>query len=121
MTELLFKLKKDGKCVGYLQFTKYSDNDLHIQVSFDGFNWSDDTDDTIEYNSVHPYVRDDKHGKKVFADDKIKGHEECGIGHYDEIVGEVYLDEKTTFYRVSKVQRIPIYQVCCIELIEEAE
>ena len=77
----LFKLKKDGKTVGYLRFAEYSDKDLHIQLSVEGDEWDDDSE-LVEYNEILPYVCDDKNGEKVFAGDKVKGE---GIGEPDDI------------------------------------
>jgi hypothetical protein len=55
----LFKLKKDGKTVGYLNIDK-------------GIHWSDETfipSNPIEFDSAHPFVTKDKNGKDVFAGD----------------------------------------------------
>ena len=71
----LFKLKKDGKTVGYLKINDY------IWWSTCGRIWleihpqegcSDYFEDDHEWDEAHPYVCDDKNGDKVFAGDKVK-------------------------------------------------
>ena len=67
--EHLVKLKKDGKCVGYEKRSKYRsivDNNLCIFSSFDGINWFEN-ELSKEYNSVHPFVCEDKDGNKNSA------------------------------------------------------
>lgn len=79
MNEHLFKLKKDGKCVGYAHINGYgqlmfrlpNDSDWYCKDSFwpmlinrYGFG--------IPTCSYHPFVTKDKNGKDVFAGDKVK-------------------------------------------------
>lgn len=63
----------------------------------------------------------DKNGKDVFADDKVRADQEIGIGHYENFDGEVYLDNKSLIWYVSKIRRVPIWQAHNIELIKEKE
>ena len=60
----LYKLKKDGKCVGYLKI-EYSD----IWHRTDGI-WHRVRHE-IDFDEALPYVTDDKDGDKVFAGDKM--------------------------------------------------
>lgn len=66
----LFKLKKDGKCVGYCEWTenwgwKYY-NDLNPESKFTHFMVAQTG------LTAHPFVTTDKNGKNVFAEDKCK-------------------------------------------------
>lgn len=62
-----FKLKKDGKRVGY-----YKIEDGIIYISYDGERWEE-----VYYSSLfvdsnaHPFATTDKHGEKVFAGDEV--------------------------------------------------
>jgi len=85
----LFKLKKDGKTVGYLEFKDgkfiYSNEDSSyvspylisiwkgkvFSFSAPAYGSSYYEHDECEYDSIHPYVTDDKNGDKVFAGDRI--------------------------------------------------
>jgi len=70
MNEHLFKLKKDGKTVGYYRFVIYRDDcDMELQYSKDGKLWN--SGDMIDFNSIHPFVTKDKNGKNVFHADYI--------------------------------------------------
>ena len=71
----LFKLKKDGKTVGYLKINDY------IWWSTCGRIWleihpqegcSDYFEDDHEWDEAHPYVCDDKNGDKVFSGDEVR-------------------------------------------------
>lgn len=113
----LFELTKDGKCVGYLRFTKYSDKDLHIQLSVDGDIWDDDTE-LVDYNSIHPFVCTDKNGEKVFAGDKAIGvnfMEDCSPY---QVKGEVKYHE-ASFCIVSNYAYYQINDLLEIELIKD--
>lgn len=76
-TKHLFKLKKDGKTVGYMQLQKHNKPNEHI-----GFLWRYSRDCKHRwtgqkarwpiFNSAHPFVTKDKNGKDVFAGDKVK-------------------------------------------------
>lgn len=73
MKEQLFKLTKDGVCVGYEQVSIWeipgTDEETLIWVySKDGKGWSEKR---IPHDEKHPFVTLDKHGEKVFAGDKI--------------------------------------------------
>lgn len=99
MNELLFKLKKDGKTVGYERYVYCCDQregyvkgkSLVPQHSKDGIHWEYiylwdlktspkgywfkariDGDVYIEHNERCPYVCKDKNDKDVFAKDKVK-------------------------------------------------
>jgi len=132
MEYLLFKLKKDGKTAAYLLI-----EDGFLMVSENGKNYYSAYEQSpagglkicqegnifslIDFDTVHPFVTKDKNGKDVFANDMIKGHYEASPGHYDEIIGEVCFDKKDFLYRVGIVEQKRLYQVCCIELIEDKE
>lgn len=55
--------------------------------------------------------------EEMFAGDIIKFDYEYGVGHYETRQGEIYWDEKTSGFYVSKVLRIPIYQAISPEVI----
>lgn len=87
----LFKLKKDGKTVGYLRFAKYRpqfNNDLCVQskcLICNGAEW--DEGDTLDYDSIYPFVCPDKNGKEVFAGDRVKWRPE----ELDELCEDEFL------------------------------
>ena len=123
MTEHLFKLKKDGKTVGYMQLQKQ-----HKPSEYLGLLWRFSSDGNTRwtgqkarwpiFDTAHSFIIKDKNGKDVFADDKIKGFLEDST---DEIKGEVTLYEKTGAYRIKtgsslKPRMLFVYD---IELIEE--
>ena len=76
MNKHLFKLKKDGKTVGYCKLIKYRDPLDSIRrwvgwgYSKNGKNWGQHI---ISFDIAHPFVTKDKNGKDVFAGDKVKG------------------------------------------------
>ena len=73
--EHLFKLKKDGKTVGYCKLLKYRDPLDSVRhwkgwgYSKNGKNWGQRI---ITFDTAHLFVCKDKNGKDVFAGDKIK-------------------------------------------------
>ncbi|MEE9354757.1 MAG: hypothetical protein V3U75_04130 [Methylococcaceae bacterium] len=97
MNELLFKLKKDGKCVGYERYVYCDQREGYVkgkslvpQHSKDGIHWEHiyswdmkttpkgyyfesylDTDVYIEHDEKCHFVTTDKNGDKVFADDGV--------------------------------------------------
>lgn len=69
----LFKLKKDGKTVGYYRFDKapYDETVMELQQSRDGgISWQSSID-RITYDEILLYVTADKNGEPVFAGDKV--------------------------------------------------
>ena len=73
--EHLFKLKKDGKTVGYLkladgwtQFQRVGRDDWYYPCDF-------------KWISAHPFVTKDKNGKDVFAGDKLQSKD--GLRKYE--------------------------------------
>lgn len=92
MSELLFKLKKDGKCVGYCEWTEGGweyYNDLNPESKFTHFM-------VVQTGlTAHPYVTTDKHGAKVFAGDRIKFVFEQGT--YRDINGLSGIIKKDNF------------------------
>lgn len=73
----LFKLKKDGKCVGYEKHTLV-DGKMEIHHSAKG-GWICFADSSgeylhgyIEHDEKVPFVCDDKNGDKIFMGDKVK-------------------------------------------------
>lgn len=81
MTEHLFQLRKDGKVVGYLQFrgtTPRATTSERPPKSIEGLVWySADLqtmsfrDSDIEWDTAHPFICNDKNGKKVFGGNKV--------------------------------------------------
>lgn len=78
MSNHLFKLKKDGKCVGYLELrirTPYGYPVLwfrNLSRLDEGREWH--SGNNVQADSIHPFVTKDKHGKDVFADDPVWFH-----------------------------------------------
>lgn len=76
MSELLFKLKKDGKTVGYLRIKEgkvwwqYTEYDKLTNACW--YNVS--TGKAIDFDTAHPFVCKDKNGKNVFKDDSVWFH-----------------------------------------------
>lgn len=72
----LFKLKKDGKTVGYLELlvrTPYGYPVLWFRDLGrldEGREWH--SGNNVQADSIHPFVTKSKDGKDVFADDEIK-------------------------------------------------
>ena len=72
----LFKLKKDGKTVGYLELrirTQYGYPVLwfrNLGRLDEGREWH--SGNNIQADSIHPFVTKDKHGDDVFAGDSVK-------------------------------------------------
>ena len=125
MTKHLFKLKKDGKTVGYLRFAKYSDGGLRIQLSLDNFNWDDDPD-LIDYDSAHLFVTKDKNGKDVFAEDFCRiGDPFGGIG--STVEGYVRWTDAELTWRIEWNDRrgdtisMLVSAITDIELIEDED
>lgn len=123
--EHLFKLKKDGKTVGYLLF-----EDGFIQISVDGkyFHYLDNQNPTgslsynhhrfnifIDWDSIHPFVTKDKNGKDVFADDEVVSNKDDPIL---EVRGIVKYRPRFADYIIEGTQRYGIKNTD-IELIED--
>jgi len=90
MGKHLFKLKKDGKAVGYLEFKDgkfvYSNEDGSYVSPYCISIWKGKVfsfqcpaysssyyeHDECEYDSIHLFVTKDKNGKDVFADDEVQ-------------------------------------------------
>lgn len=102
MNEHLFKLKKDGKTVGYMCI-----KDGCVSTCSD------------PWDIAHPFVTKDKHGKDVFAGDRVNWRPE----ELDELCGEeseelleakvaggflVYDVEGTDFVEASKFKDIEL-------------
>lgn len=134
MNELLFKLKKEGKTVGYLKI-----RGGNLLGSEDGKRFTFVTEQNqsrgiylyrdigrpfIDYDSAHPFVCKDKNGKGVFAGDKVKAN---------GIIAIVKLDVRECRYMLSTIPSLCEYPPGLydhmgskfiwsdIELIEEKE
>ncbi len=73
MTEHLFKLKKDGKTVGYLKLSGkiwWKINRSWIEIDPQK-GCSEFFEDDNGWDTAHPFVTKDKHGKDVFEADKV--------------------------------------------------
>ena len=72
----LFKLKKDGKTVGYLRFNgacaRYSDPKTHKNLSQREFESLPHINCSAIDLRLFPFVTKDKNGKDVFAGDKMQ-------------------------------------------------
>jgi hypothetical protein len=71
----LFKLKKDGKVVGYARLMPSIQCDFHLFVSKsirkNLQTWRPSFKKYIQADSIHPYVCDDKNSEPVFVGDKV--------------------------------------------------
>lgn len=112
----LFKLKKDGKTVGYEKRAQYrpSDDNLVIFSSFNGIEWFEN-ELTNGYNSAHPFVATDKNGKDVFEGDEIVSNKDDPIL---EVKGVVKYRSRFADYIIEGTQRYGIKNTD-IELIED--
>jgi hypothetical protein len=83
MTELRFKLKKDGKCVGYMRICLEPNHRLRMEQEF-RHPWSAEwlprniADLLPEADSIHPFVRQDRNGQDVYEGDAIRAFYPCG-------------------------------------------
>ena len=88
MNEHLFKLKKDGKTVGYLKIDRglvcWKHTTLSVTINETWYTVHNST--RIDFNTTHPFVTKDKNGKDVFAGDRIRriNGEPCFIKWYAE-------------------------------------
>ena len=119
MNEHLFKLKKDGKVVGFEKRAQYrpSDDDLCIFSSYDGIQWFEN-ELANGYNSAHPFVTEDKNGKDVFADDPVWLHWK-GKKTKGEIIKEGLFWKYKNHEGYSRT--LCKFDISHIELIEEKE
>jgi len=71
MVECKFKLKKDGTCAGYLRFHRFNSPGglLFLDESEDGIEWHGG--ERIDFDSIHPFVCQDRNGKDVYEGDKF--------------------------------------------------
>lgn len=74
----LFKLTKDGKCVGYELHAMLPNRNIIIMHSEHGrwaelgcYNIVDHPKEYIQHTKKYPFVCDDKNGEKVFAGDFV--------------------------------------------------
>jgi len=103
----LFKLKKDGKTVGYL---KIVDGRVLLNpidrpgywCTYDGHLCRDLFDEAL------PYVCDDKNGEKVFAGDKIcRKNKPVGIIQYNDELLWYHVDGEPLFIQEFKLIKEP--------------
>lgn len=86
MSEQLFKLKKDGRCVGFMRFQKHTKPEYHgnritLEFSRGGRDWFPNNILSLSTinganeppDEICPYVTTDKNGDKVFAFDRCMG------------------------------------------------
>jgi len=112
MTEYLFKLKKDGKTVGYLKLAK-GWTQFH-SLNFAEGQWYYPCN--FKWTSAHPFVTKDKHGKDVFAGDCCySGNAEGYIRWSNTELAWMYeWDDKR-----GDTHSVPVSKVSIIELIED--
>ena len=83
MTELKFKLKQAGKCVGYLRIATLDGTDLLIHWSKDGSTWGYwEQFQTPAFDSIHPLVCVDRNKKEVYEGERVR------IAIFDEVHGD---------------------------------
>ena len=118
--EHLFKLKKDGKTVGYSTLIKYYDpldNSRHWTMwgySKNGKKW---IQQRITFDTAHPFVTKDKNGKDVFAGDKAFGNVWMEDLPVHRVVGEIIyhncgycLQTPTTYYHLNDLKDIELIE-----------
>ena len=86
MTEHRFKLKKDGKMIGYMQISEEVDtlsttDPMAVFIKKVNGEWRTYEFDCIRhykviFNSIHPFVTLDKNGNDVFAGDGLLSKDE---------------------------------------------
>jgi len=105
----LFKLKKDGKTVGYLTFPidPYL-SVLGIWFSKEGRNWERCPQNIIDGNDFDealPYVCDDKNGEPVFAGDKVRRvNGEPGVVKWYEFECRYILTNNNNCYDIDELE-----------------
>jgi len=121
MTEHLFKLKKDGKTVGYLKIVEGTILFKFAPAEKWENAWLEWLGNEIVFESAHPFVTKDKNGKDVFADDKITFIPAAVFGTKKRQTTTVYFCDRRLAYCVkSKAWDMRIKFNCeDIELIEE--
>jgi len=123
----LFKLKKDGKTVGYLNISKI----CMLMGSIDGLDWRYITNQNPAgdlqlsnnqwihfFDTAHPFVTKDKNGKDVFAGDKAKFYSGVKLSGRKEIKIGTVIYEDCQF----KIDNFPLSiatKFLDIELIED--
>lgn len=131
MAEHKFKLKKDGKTVGYSHINQYGQLMFRFPHDEDWWCISKFWSKMIErYKfgicpcTYHPFVTKDKNGKDVFADDEIKALT-FWRGNCKEpqtITGKVGLRDETLSYVLYHTPNTPecieLWKLTDIELIE---
>lgn len=112
----LFKLKKDGKTVGYLKIDPSSRFGVLWQKLDDV--WIENIhcpDLYFKFDTAHLFVCPDKNGKDVFAGDEVKWKNPAG----DEAEIEAVAKGGFLFWDVDGAVFCPADEVGDIELIEE--
>ena len=128
MTHLLFKLKKDGKTVGYERHALLTPDTYIVILHSKHGRWSElgcyniaiHKDKFIIHDEKFPFIFRDKNNKKVFAGDKISFVPVEGFGTKERQIAEVYFGTRRLAFCVkSKTWEVPIKKNCKdIELIE---
>ncbi len=119
LNEHLFKLKKDGKTVGYLKIDRglvcWRTTTLSPALNKTWHMVHNSV--RIDFDSAHPFVIKDKNGKDVFAGDRVKriSGEPCFVEWYTEECRYV-LHNNQNYYDIDVLE---LEQG--IELIEEKE
>lgn len=136
MNEHLFKLKREGKTVGYLLL-----EDGFLQASTNGKNYfyvqaqspagglliyPSNNLFWLDYDTAHPFVTKDNSGKDVFADDKIKAlYFWPDAKKPQTITGKVGWRDETLNWVLYHTPNTPecafLWQLHDIELIEDKE
>jgi len=96
MSELKFKLKKGGKCVGYMRIVTGDSEGPHIETRTpDGdwespytIDWDSETHKhwayiTLDFDSIHSLVCTDRNGKDVYEGDAVRDLRDDGIEMMD--------------------------------------
>jgi len=125
MSKHLFKLKNNGKTVGYLEI--YQDGIVRLEYDRTSCPWVhtgwpyhlQGFLKEQKVTSVHPFVTKDKNNKDVFAGDKIKfltptmmRSTKGIVTWYEKLMGWIVLESE-------KDEKWSLYSVHDIELIED--
>lgn len=120
MTEHLFKLKKDGKTVGYLKISGkiwWKTNRSWIEIDPQE-GCSEFFEDDNGWDTAHPFVTKDKNGKDVFADDEVWFHWK-GKKTKGKIIKEGFFWKYESAEKYSRT--LCKFDIAHIELIEDKD
>lgn len=109
----LFKLTKDGKCMGYMKITETVLFKLPAKIWSNAWILWEPGD--IDFDQAHPYVCEDKNGDKVFAGDETN---HGAVAWDSKLLAWVLLENVADVLGDSEVTGIKGFLASCLEDIE---